>query len=101
MTGSTHPRRTVSHYLIVKAMQSMAMSQTSLSCGTQVPKRMRRSALVQIRDQGKKDRTLVKTSTVSCTALTMPVGLVRMRSSFASRSHLRRECENGAHASEC
>src|SRR6185503_13211380 len=94
MIGSTRLELTASLFSTPKVSRLVLTSRISSYCGMPAPKKMKRSVLVQIRDQGKRVLTLEKTNTVLCTELTIRVGRVRTRSSFASRLRLKRECEH-------
>src|ERR1041385_6974979 len=94
MIGSTRLELTASLFSTPKISRLVVTSQINSYCGTPVPKKMKRSVLVQTRDRVRRARTLEKTNTVLCTELTIFVGRVRTRNSFASRLRLKRECEH-------
>src|SRR5215813_1643853 len=100
MIGSMRLAQTASLCSTRKACPSVVISQISSTCGMPAPRKMKKSALVQTRDHGKKARTQVRMNTVSYIALKMNAGPERTKSSFASRLRLRRECNRSPHSKE-
>src|SRR5215213_4513110 len=101
MTGSTLRAQTASPCSTAKAIPSVATSRISSTCGTPALKRMKRSALVQTRGRGKRVRTLVTLKMALCIALMMLAGQQGTQSSFASRLHLKEECNHESEYKDC